>query len=146
MNLKKLRAKFPVVVTQNLIWRDMDAYRHINNAVYFRYFEDARIAYFLETAIDEHMVATGIGPILASTQCDFRAPLTFPDTIHIGTSVVETWSNRFRMEYVVFSEDLERVAAEGVGLVVYFDYKKNKSCDIPERVRASINSLQKTQR
>ena len=87
--MEELTSKYPVVITQELLWRDMDAYQHINNAVYFRYFEDARIAYFGKAGIEEHMKATGVGPILASTRCDFRAPLTFPDSIQIATVVSE---------------------------------------------------------
>jgi len=142
MKIKELGAGFPLMITQELVWSDMDAYQHVNNAVYFRYFEDARIAYFEKAQIKEQMEQTGVGPILASTRCDFRAPLTFPDTIHVATGVVETWRNRFRMEYIVYSENLNKVVAEGEGLVVYFDYKRNRSCDIPDPVLLAIDRLQ----
>ena len=41
-----MKQKYPVVLTQDLVWSDMDAFKHVNNAVYFRFFENARIAYF----------------------------------------------------------------------------------------------------
>ena len=119
----------------------MDAYQHINNAVYFRYFEDARIAWFQRLGIVEHMEATGVGPILASTQCDFRLPLTFPDRILIGSDIVDVADKRFLMKYSVFSEELGRVVAEGEGLVVYYDYRQKKSCLIPDAIRLAIDSL-----
>ncbi len=138
-----LKGKFPVVLSQDLIWRDMDAFQHINNAAYFRYFEDARIAYFERVRIIEHKDKTQIGPILASTKCDFRAPLTFPDTIQVATVVEDIETKRFKMKYVVYSERLNRVAAEGEGLLVYYDYQRERSCEIPEVVLSSINALQR---
>ena len=138
-----LKGKFPVVLSQDLIWRDMDAFQHINNAAYFRYFEDARMAYFERAKIIDHKDKTQIGPILASTKCDFRAPLTFPDTIQVATVVEDIETKRFKMKYVVYSERLNRVAAEGEGLLVYYDYQRERSCEIPEVVLSSINALQR---
>ena len=69
---------FPVVVEQAVVWGDMDSYRHVNNVVYFRYFENARLEYFRRLdwfALEEQ---TGVGPILAATQARFRKPLTYP--------------------------------------------------------------------
>ena len=73
--------EYAVIVKQDVIWGDMDAFSHVNNTVYFRYFEDARMAFFEKTGVIAHMDSTNIGPILASTQCQFRAPLSYPDHI-----------------------------------------------------------------
>ena len=99
-----LRGKYPVVVSQELHWGDMDAFGHINNTVYFRYFEDARIAYFDKIGVHEQMKQSNIGPILASTHCNFRLPLDYPDRIHIGTRCNILSAKKFSMEYAVFSE------------------------------------------
>ena len=140
--MENLESKFPLVLSQNLSWSQMDAFQHINNAVYFRYFEDIRIAYFERIKVIEHMNKTQIGPILASTSCDFRAPLTYPDTIQIATIVEDIESNRFTMKYLVYSERLNKIAAEGEGLIVYYDYQRERSCEIPEVILSSINALQ----
>lgn len=140
--MNDLKENYPVELTQDLVWGDMDAFQHINNAVYFRYFEDIRIAYFERIKVIEHMNKTQIGPILASTRCDFRAPLTFPDTIQIATIVENIESNRFTMKYFVYSERLDKIAAEGEGLIVYYDYQRERSCEIPEVILSSINALQ----
>lgn len=132
-----------MVVSQNLIWGDMDSFEHINNATYFRYFEDVRMAFFGKLNMIEYKNETHIGPILASTRCDFRVPLTYPDTIQIGTLVEDIETKRFNMKYVVYSEQLKKVAAEGDGLIVYYDYLREKSCEIPEAVLSSINNLQR---
>jgi len=136
-----LSEHFPFVVTQQLIWRDMDAYQHVNNAVYFRYFEDVRMALFDELGIVEHKNRTQIGPILASTRCDFRAPLTFPDRIQVGTAIEDLRPKRFVMKYAVYSEAHAALAAEGEGLLVFYDYNLNRSCEIPDVIRERLLAL-----
>ena len=138
---QQLQNEFPVVLTQSLIWGDMDAYDHINNTVYFRYFEDARIAYFEKIGVNDLKRETNIGPILASISCNFRLPLQFPDQIHIVASVEELKEKRFTMKYKVFSQNHDALAAEGEGLVVFYDYNQNKSCPIPEVIVERIKSL-----
>ena len=140
--MEGLQGKYPLVLSQELNWGDMDAFQHINNAVYFRYFEDARIAYFEKMKVVEYKNEKQIGPILASTRCDFRAPLTYPDTIQIATRVEDIRRKRFTMKYTVYSYRLEQVAAEGEGLIVYYDYQRGESCEIPTVIIASINALQ----
>ena len=61
----------PITLQQDLLWSDMDAYQHVNNAVYFRYFEDARMAYFEKIGVNTYMAEHQVGPILAATSADF---------------------------------------------------------------------------
>ena len=88
---------FPVELSCPVAWGQMDAFEHVNNVVYFRYFEDARIAYFRQVGMLEYMESAGEGPILASTQCRFRIPLTYPDQVTIGACVREMGPDRFNM-------------------------------------------------
>jgi len=141
--MSDLKDKFPIALSQELVWGDMDAFQHINNTVYFRYFEDARIAYFEKANLIKYREKTQLGPILASTSCNFRAPLTFPDTIQIAASVEKLRSKTFKMKYVIYSERLDRVAADGEGLIVFYDYQRGQSCEIPKSVLAAIHNIQK---
>ena len=136
-----LSETFPLVMTQDVIWRDMDAFQHVNNAVYFRYFEDIRMKFFEETGIVRLMNETQLGPILGSTRCDFRSPLEFPDRIQVATAIEDIKARRFSMKYVVWSEGQDRIAAEGEGLLVYYDYAAGRSCEIPAQVRQAIEKL-----
>ena len=140
--MTNLDSNFPIIIEQPLSWGDMDAFQHINNIVYFRYFENVRMEYFSEANLDTHMESTQNGPILASTQCDFRAPLTYPDTIRIGATIDSVDARRFTMRYQVESESLGRIAAEGTGLIVWYDYQKGVSCEIPENIRQAIHKIQ----
>lgn len=130
-----------VVVETPIAWGEMDAYQHVNNAMYFRYFETARIAYFERVGVNDFKEKQGIGPILASTKCRFKAPLTYPDTISIATSVTELAQDRFTMKYFIISHQSGRIAAEGEGLIVYYDYNHNSKHDIPDPIRAQIIAL-----
>ncbi len=125
-----------------LQWGEMDSYRHVNNAVYFRWFESARMAYFARIGWDEVERATGIGPILHSTQARFRAPLEWPDEIVVTTRVRELAEDRFTMAYEVASQRLGRLAAEGWGVIVAFDYRSGGKALLPAEVRTAILELE----
>src|SRR5467141_3395784 len=96
---QSLLAGYPVIVEQAVVWGDMDAYQHVNNVVYFRYFENARLEYFRRMGWFEYEEQTGIGPILSATQARFRKALTYPDTISIGARMSEIGTDRCTMEY-----------------------------------------------
>ncbi len=140
MSQELLLRDFPVHVTQPVAWGQLDAFDHVNNTVYFRWFEDARIETFLRIGFNQAMKDTGIGPILAKTSCVFRRPLGFPDTVTACSRIVDLQQDRFTMEYAVFSE-LVGLAAHGEGRIVCFDYRNNRKVQLPETVRARIAGL-----
>ena len=139
--MEKLLAQYPVIVESPVIWGDMDAYEHVNNTVYFRYFESARIAFFDQLKFKDVKDETGIGPILASTQCRFRIPLTYPDTVSIGARVTDVEGDRFTMHYRVVSHQHKKIAAEGEGLLIAYDYKALKKAALPEIIFQRIQQL-----
>src|SRR5215211_3005131 len=114
----ELLAGFPVVVEQAVAWGEMDAYRHVNNVAYFRYFENARLEYFRRLGWEAFEAATGVGPILAATAARFRRPLTYPDTIAVGARVARVEADRLVLEHKIVSRRLGAVAAEGEGTIV----------------------------
>ncbi|MCB9566050.1 MAG: acyl-CoA thioesterase [Myxococcales bacterium] len=142
MSLSEHLAGFPITLRWPVAWGDMDAFQHVNNVVYFRWFESARIAYFEACGWNERMRTSGVGPILAHTACAFRAPLTFPDHVLLGARAEGLEADRFTMRYRVVSEALGRVAAEGEGRVVSYDYRAAAKAPIPEDVRRAILDLE----
>lgn len=133
---------FPVVIEVPVQWGEMDAFNHVNNVMYFRYFESARIAYLEKIGHIETMNATGIGPILASARCDFKRPLTYPDRIFVGIRVSEMGTDRFTMQFRIFSEKLQKIAAEGDGVIVSYNYRERRKAPIPQEVRRRIEELE----
>jgi acyl-CoA thioester hydrolase len=140
---QELLSNFPVRVEFPIAWGDMDAFQHVNNTRYFRFFEDARIAYFERTGlIEDSGLPGGIGPILAETSCRFKYPVTYPDTMHVGARVVSLGQDRFEMVYRVVSESAQRVAAEGKALVVSFDYAAGEKAPLPDEWVEHVENIE----
>lgn len=135
-------APWPVALDVPLAWGEMDAFGHVNNTVYFRWFESARMSYFERLAWPAVQSDTGIGPILHSTQARFRAPLVWPDTVTVATRVSAVAADRFTMVYEVISGNLGRIAAEGSGLIVAFDYRTSCKATLPGLIRERIAHLE----
>lgn len=133
---------FPIVAIVNVAWGDLDAFGHVNNTMFFRYFEDARIAY-LDALDFLGGPPNSIGVILHSTMCRFRRPIKYPDTLRVGARVTEIAEDRFTMEYRIFSNALDEVAGEGGGVLVAYDYFKGHKIPLPEVVRTRIDLLEK---
>ena len=133
-----LLADYPTVIDIPVAWGEMDAFGHVNNIVYLRYFESARIAYLEALGILEAMTATGIGPILAETRCRYRFPLTFPDKVSVGVRIVELAADRFLMHHRVVSHRHGRVDAEGDGRIVFYDYNAGAKTPLPAPLAARI--------
>lgn len=128
----------PVIYTQKVTWGEMDAYEHVNNTVYFRYFENVRLAHFEMLGCDALYEAEQLGFILGEIRCRFRFPLSYPDTVHIGAKVTQLQSDRFVHVYTVVSEKHNAIAAEGDGRVVFYDYKVNSRAPLPAAVMSLL--------
>ena len=141
MSARDRVAGFPVVVELPVQWGDMDAYGHVNNTAFFRYFETARIEYLVRCGFAELHERDGIGAILHSTSCRFRRPLVFPDRVLSATRVSRREEDRFEMEYVLVSLEQDVVAAQGTGIVVSYDYRAGSVTPIPEDVVRGMEAL-----
>ena len=141
--MNELLKDFTFVVDLNIEWGDMDALQHVNNIEYFKYFQVARIAYFEKINSDSVFGETPIPLILASTQCKFIYPLTFPDSVSVGVRVDAMADQYFTMKYSVVSHKHQRLAAIGDAKVVMFDYVNNKKASIPSEIRKTIIDLEK---
>lgn len=140
--LRCMSQAFPLAIQVPIAWGDMDAFGHVNNTVYFRLFEDARIRFFEAVGIEyQHAPAGGRAPILAATQCQFRVPMTYPDTAHVETGVVHIGRSSFTMRYQVHSTRQGALAAEGEGVVVWYDYATRQSVPLPDELRQRIERM-----
>jgi acyl-CoA thioester hydrolase len=131
-------AGYPVVVEQDVAWGEMDAYQHVNNVAYFRYFENARIPWLEKIGWMNLREEQGLGPIIASTSARYRRPVSFPDRIAIGVRAKGVESDRVTIEYLLVSARWNGVAADGEAVIVSYDYRAGKKCPIPESVRSAI--------
>jgi acyl-CoA thioester hydrolase len=133
----------PVVLRWPVQWGDQDALGHVNNTIYFRWMESARIEYFRQAGLGHLMSNQGVGPILASIQCDFRRQLYFPDTVLISTSVAGIGRTSMKMVHKLYSTGQRVLAAEGSSVLVMFDYRRQRPVLVSDAIRAAVDSLER---
>ncbi|MCS7016613.1 MAG: acyl-CoA thioesterase [Gemmatales bacterium] len=139
-DLLPLAEGFSLALTFPVQWGEMDAYRHVNNVVYFRYFENARAAYFQAIGWPEIESRTGIGPILASAECRFRRAITYPDLVTVAIRVTPPLQqDRFLMECRILSHKLAALAAEAKGVIVAYNYAQQCKATFPDDLRQRIS-------
>ena len=122
-------------------WGEQDLFGHVNNMVYFRYFESVRMHYLERIGVLRSHQEDGKGVILASTTWDFKKPVTWPQrlTVRAGTTAVGNTS--FTMEYLLTDERGEPVAT-GISVQVMYDYTSASKIRVTEEVRAAIQRIQ----
>lgn len=133
---------YPVIIELPVVWGEMDAFGHVNNVVYFRWFESVRLEALRMLGTLAMKDETGIGPILASISCRYRIPLYYPDRVLAGVRITGLGEDRFTMHHRIFSTTHQKVAAEGDGLIVMFDYRKNKKAPVPLDLQKRIRDIE----
>ena len=126
-------------MTMPIRWGDMDAMGHVNNTVYFRYMESARIAWFGSIGLRPDPRTDASGPVIVNASCTFRKQLVYPGDIEIrtyagqaGRSSFETWVEIRRRD------DPDTLHAEGQAKVVWVDYAAERSLPLPDAMRRLI--------
>ena len=133
---------FPVIISLPLQWGDQDALSHVNNVIYFRWAETARIDYLTRANAWDGSATVKAGPILAAISCDFRFPLTYPDTIQVGASITALGNSSFKMAHRVVSAGRAIVAADLESTLVWIDYATGKPLTLPAQLRKAIEKLE----
>ncbi|MFN2549572.1 MAG: acyl-CoA thioesterase [Myxococcales bacterium] len=121
----------------------MDSFNHVNNVVYLRWFESARIAYFERAGILSRMPE--IGPIQARQVIDYRLPLRYPDRLLVSATVTKLGNTSFTMGLRARSHGHDRaIAAEGEAVIVMVDYRSNRKVPLGDALRKNIEDLEST--
>jgi acyl-CoA thioester hydrolase len=123
-------------------WGDMDAMGHVNNTVYFRYFETARIAWFDEVGCTPD--PEGEGPVIIHADCSFLKQLKYPGEIEVSTLVGPPGRSSFQMRHEIRVVGAEGHAgalhAQGGAKVVWVNFPAEKSVPLPAAMRALLPS------
>lgn len=125
---------YPIIYEQQVAWGDMDAFAHVNNVIYYRYIESARI-YYMEAL---NLAVKEINTVVASNQCKYIAPVFYPDRIKIGVRVEEIRNSAFRMSYLLYSEKQEKVVAIADAVIVCVDKHSMLKATLPDLIRQKI--------
>ncbi|AWV85216.1 acyl-CoA thioesterase [Acinetobacter radioresistens] len=131
---------YPVIYEQNVAWGDMDAFGHVNNVIYYRYIESARICY-LDVL---NIFKLDINTVVASSQCKYLKPVFYPDQLKIGVRVEEIRNSAFRMNYLIWSSAQQQNVALGEAVIVCVDKENMQKTLIPEIIREKIIKIEKT--
>ena len=134
------REDFPKIITMTTRWSDNDIYLHVNNVVYFSYFD---------TAVNQNLVETGVLTIensevvglVVNNQCQFFASISFPDTVHVGLSVEKIGNSSVTYRLGIFKNDENQLSALGSYTHVYVNRKTQRPVPIPEKTKAVFESL-----
>ncbi len=134
--------QFPVIISFPILWGDQDALGHVNNIMYLRWAETARIEYLSRTGVWHGQASVSTGPILAAISCEYRLPLTFPDTVYVGTRITELGNSSFKMAHRIVSGNHATVAADLDSTLVWLDYSTGRPLALPAAVREAIEKLE----
>ena len=122
-------------------WMDNDVYGHVNNVIYYSWFD---------TAVNQFLIVNGaldierspVVGLVIETQCNYFAPVSFPDRITIGIRVAKLGNSSVRYEVGVFREEEEAVSAQGHFVHVYVGRDTRRPVALPDKLRTVLQSIQ----
>jgi acyl-CoA thioester hydrolase len=121
-------------------WMDNDVYGHVNNVVYYSYFDTVVNQYLIERGVLDIGASTVIG-LVVETQCRYFASLAFPDVVHAGLRVAKLGNSSVRYEIGLFRNDDATAAAQGHFVHVYVDRESRRPAALPTPMRAALEKL-----
>ncbi len=134
------RSAFRHVLPITTRWMDNDLYGHVNNVVYYAYFDTVVNRYLIERGVLDPARGAVIG-LVVETGCHYFAPLAFPETVHAGLRVARLGSSSVRYEVALFGGDAPRAAAQGHFVHVYVDRETRRPVALPPPLRAALQAI-----
>ena len=141
MNQKNSDLIFPVTLQLRIDWSELDYFGHVNNVAFFKYVQASRVNYWDQIGLTQSHRETNIGPMLASSKCDFLRPLFYPGQILVQARVSFMKNTSFGISHQII-DDKGQVAAEAEDVMVMFDFTKNEKVPIPGELRLRIEKLE----
>jgi acyl-CoA thioester hydrolase len=121
-------------------WMDNDVYGHVNNVVYYSYFDTVVNQYLMDEGVLDVERGAVIG-LVVETHCNYFSSMTFPDTVHAGLRVARLGSSSVRYEIGLFRNDEPRASAQGHFVHVYVDRFSRRPTTLPDDLRTALNAL-----
>lgn len=128
---------FRVLTTR---WMDNDVYAHVNNVVYYAYFDTVVNQYLIEQGVLDIAASPVIG-LVVETRCNYFRPMAFPDLVHAGLRVAHLGRSSVRYEIGLFRNDEPQAAAQGHFIHVYVDRATQRPVSLPSELRQSLAPL-----
>jgi acyl-CoA thioester hydrolase len=134
------RTLYPLITRMPTRWADNDSYGHVNNVVYYSFFD---------SAVNRHLIQQGVLDIAASpviglvveTRCTYFSSIGFPDDVDVGMRVTKLGNSSVQYEIALFRGDAQTASAVGSFTHVYVERASNRPVAIPEAVRRVLSEL-----
>ena len=136
----QVRSRYPVFRSITTRWGDNDVYGHVNNVVYYSWFDTAVNAHLIEQGVLDIHAGGTIGLVI-ETQCNYFAPLAFPQTVEAGIRVAKLGGSSVRYEVGLFAQGEAMTAAAGHFVHVYVDRDTRRPVPVPAPLRAVLEKL-----
>ena len=140
MTSPQLRTDFSVLRSITTRWADEDVYGHVNNVVYYSFFDTAVNGFLIDATGTDIRTLDAVG-LVAETQCEFLRELGFPGDVQAGLAVTKLGTSSIVYRIGLFQGDSDEPAAIGRFVHVYVDATTRKVTPIPESIRAAVTSL-----
>ncbi|MGN7981153.1 acyl-CoA thioesterase [Burkholderia sp. 22313] len=134
------RTQYPHFSAIPTRWSDNDSYGHVNNVVYYAYFDTAVNRHLIERGVLDIATSPIIG-LVVDTCCTYFSSIGFPDVVHVGMKVVHLGNSSVRYEVALFRNDADTASAIGEFVHVYVDRATNGPVPVPHDVRQVLQSL-----
>ena len=121
-------------------WMDNDVYGHVNNVVYYSYFDTVVNVYLIRSGVLDFEHSDTIG-LVVETQCNYFAPIAFPQAVTAGVRVAQLGRSSVRYEIGLFGEASSDAAAQGHFVHVYVDRDSRRPVELPEALRSALQPL-----
>ena len=135
------RADYPHLSAITTRWMDNDVYGHINNVVYYSFFDTAVNRYLVDAGCLDFVAGEIIG-LVVETQCRYFSPIAFPALVTAGIRVAAIGTSSVRYEVGLFRDDADIASAQGHFVHVYVDRRANRPTPISAELRAALDPLQ----
>lgn len=132
---------FPLRVAISVQFRDLDAFGHVNNAVYFSYFETGRIAY-VQAIMGRPLTLADLPIVVVDAACRYRSPALLGEQLELGVRVSHIRRSSFACEYALHAPDTGRLIAEGRSIQSMFDHRNGKVIALDPEIRARIERFE----
>ena len=136
----RTRDAYKVWRTLETRWADNDAYGHVNNIVYYGWFDTAVNAWLIEAGLLDPGKSDPIG-LVVETGCRYARPLAFPQSVDVGLAIEQIGKSSVRYRLGVFAADKNEAAAEGFFVHVYVGETTRRAIELPEAWRAALSGI-----
>ena len=138
------RDRYAHFLTISTRWMDNDVYRHVNNVVYYSFFDTTVNEYMLRSGVLD-LDASATVSLVAETGCTYFLPISFPDLVHCGLRVAHLGSSSVRYEIGIFRNDEAQAAAQGYFVHVCCDRATHAPIAMPPKLRSALEQLRMPQ-